>query len=145
VVLLRTEVSEESSASIIGVTRIGEIGSLLAVTSKQYQFLRSLLLLLVTTNVVPSSPILVILTMEVIRSSETSVFTRTTRDNILEYSSLHSHDRNNLKSYTSEIIFWFFYKLRHSPNSGTSVTNQYWIHEEIKSRLNSCNAFHHSA
>jgi hypothetical protein len=31
--LVRTEVSEEPSASIIRVTRIGELGSMLAVTS----------------------------------------------------------------------------------------------------------------
>jgi hypothetical protein len=39
--------------------------------------------LLVTANV-PSSPILVIMTMEAIRSSETSVHTRATRRNIFE-------------------------------------------------------------
>jgi hypothetical protein len=40
--------------------------------------------LLVTANVVPSSPILVTLMMEAILSSETSVLTRATRRNILE-------------------------------------------------------------
>jgi hypothetical protein len=35
VVLLRTDVSEELSASIIGVTRIGELGTTLAVTSNR--------------------------------------------------------------------------------------------------------------
>jgi hypothetical protein len=44
--------------------------------------LRSVLSLLVTTNVVPSSPILVTLVMEAIYSSETSVLTRATRRNI---------------------------------------------------------------
>jgi hypothetical protein len=34
VVLVRTDVSEELSASIIRVTRIGELGTMLAVTSK---------------------------------------------------------------------------------------------------------------
>jgi hypothetical protein len=33
VVLVRTDVSEEPSASMIGVTRIGEQGTMLAVTS----------------------------------------------------------------------------------------------------------------
>jgi hypothetical protein len=40
--------------------------------------------LLVTANAVPSSPILVTLVMEALRSSETSVLTRTTRRNMPE-------------------------------------------------------------
>jgi hypothetical protein len=46
-------------------------------------FLRSVLRFLVTANV-PSSPILIILMMEAIRSSETSVLTRATLHNIPE-------------------------------------------------------------
>jgi hypothetical protein len=38
VVLVRTDVSEELSASIIRVTRIGELGRRLAVTSNRYVF-----------------------------------------------------------------------------------------------------------
>jgi hypothetical protein len=44
----------------------------------------SLRRLLVTANIVPSSPILVTVMMEAIRSSETSVLTRVTRRNIAE-------------------------------------------------------------
>jgi hypothetical protein len=64
VALVRTNFSEESSAFIIRVTRIGELGTL-AVTSnlcnaaKKYYdivFLLSMHRLLVTANVVPSSP-----------------------------------------------------------------------------------------
>jgi hypothetical protein len=51
VALVRTDVSEERSASIIRVTRIGEPGTTLA---------RSVLRLLVTANV-PTSPIIVTL------------------------------------------------------------------------------------
>jgi hypothetical protein len=44
-------------------------------------FFRSVRRLLVTANLVPSSPILVILMMEAIGSSEMSVLTRATRRN----------------------------------------------------------------
>jgi hypothetical protein len=70
--LERTYVSEELSACIIKVTRIGELGTTLAMRW-----------LLVTTNV-PSSPILVTLMMETLSSSETSILTRATRSNIPE-------------------------------------------------------------
>jgi hypothetical protein len=64
--IVRTDVTEELNASFIRVIRIGELGTTLAVTSNRSTlvFLRSLRRLLVTANVVPSSPILVTLMKE---------------------------------------------------------------------------------
>jgi hypothetical protein len=69
VTLVRTDVSEELGASIILVTRI--------VISSQRASLPSY-------SYVPSSPFLVILMLEALSSSETSVLTSTTRPNIPE-------------------------------------------------------------
>jgi hypothetical protein len=72
VALVRIDVSEELSASIIKVTIIGELRTL-AVASNRHTLRRN-----------TSSPILVTLMMEELHSSETSVLTRITRRNILE-------------------------------------------------------------
>jgi hypothetical protein len=77
VALVRTDVSEELSASFIRVTKIGELGKTLAVTS---------------------SPIVTL--MEALSSSKTSVLTRFSNRNIPEDIILHSHRRENLKSYS---------------------------------------------
>jgi hypothetical protein len=60
VALVRTDAWEELSTSLIRVTRIGELGTTLALTSNRRTlvFLRSVGRLLVTASVVPSSPIL---------------------------------------------------------------------------------------
>jgi hypothetical protein len=84
--LVRTDVSEELSASFISVTRIGEPGTTLAVTSNRRTlvFLHSVLRLPVAVNVVPSSPIVITLMIGATCSSEMSVLSRATRCNIPE-------------------------------------------------------------
>jgi hypothetical protein len=73
VALVRTDVSEELRASFIRVTRIGELGTMLAVTSNRCTLRRN---------------------------TETSILTRATWRNISEDTILHSHCRENIKSYT---------------------------------------------
>jgi hypothetical protein len=69
VALVRTDVSDKRSASIIRVARISEVGTLAVISNPTYvAFLRSERRLLVTANVVPSSSILVTLLMEALRS-----------------------------------------------------------------------------
>jgi hypothetical protein len=74
------------------MTRIGELGTTIAVTSNRNT-------LLVRAYDVPSSPIHVVLMLEVIRLSATSILTRATLRNIPEDTILHSHRRVNLKCY----------------------------------------------
>jgi hypothetical protein len=82
VALIRTDVSEDGSASFIRVTRIGEQGTTLAVTSNRRRLRRSNVgRLLFRASVVPSSSILVTLMKEALRSSEMSVLARATRRN----------------------------------------------------------------
>jgi hypothetical protein len=82
VALVRTDVSEELSASFIGVKRIGELGTTLAVTSTTTWYFFAAGRLLVTASVGPSSPSPLTPIKEVRSSSETSVLTRVTRRNI---------------------------------------------------------------
>jgi hypothetical protein len=100
VALVRTDVSEER-IFYIKVIRIGEVGITLAVTSNRRTLRRKqrMCCLLVAANVVPCSPILVTLMNEALNTSNTSVLTRASRRNIAEDAIIHSHRRENLKSY----------------------------------------------
>jgi hypothetical protein len=86
--LVTTDVLEELSASLWIIV-----------------FLRSMRRLLVTSNIVSSSPILVTLMIEALPSSEISVLIRTTGHNISEDGILHGFHCENLKSYI-ELTGW---------------------------------------
>jgi hypothetical protein len=108
VALVRTDVSEELRAYQVLV------------------FIRSVRRLLVTASVITISPIFVTLMKEALSSSETSVLTRATRRNISEDTILHSHRRENLKSY---IFHYCHCYVRH-------VIQQGWSHVLYKCRVN---------
>jgi hypothetical protein len=79
VALVRTDDSEELGASIIRVTRIGELGTTLAVTATDAR----------CDEIV----------LHMLRSSETSALTKATPRSIAEEGIHHGHRRENLKSY----------------------------------------------
>jgi hypothetical protein len=92
VALVRTDVSGECIASIIRVTRTGELEMLAG-------YLGNVIRLLVTANVVPSLPILVSLMLEAICSPETStsqemaffIVTALKTSNLAWFASVYSH------------------------------------------------------
>jgi hypothetical protein len=114
VALVRPDVSEVRITSIIRLTRIGELKTLAVTCNRKtlrrnailyaiiLVLLRSVLRLLITVNVAPSSPFLVTLMMEATLSSEMSVLTKTTWRYIPEDCNPHSYRRKTLEAYTEQ-------------------------------------------
>jgi hypothetical protein len=92
-----------------------------AFTQRYYIVLRGMLQLLVTANVVPSSPILVTLMMEATRTSETSVLTRAVWHYIPEDGVLnsHCHETSNLTLFY--IFCMLSFQIAHRNIKGTNM------------------------
>jgi hypothetical protein len=98
----RTNSSISRMASSGMLRRVALVRTDVSSVAAHLAFLRSVRRLLVTASVAPSSPI-VTLMKEALSYSETSVLTRATRRNKPEDAILHSHSRDNLKSYICSI------------------------------------------
>jgi hypothetical protein len=98
--LVRTEVSEELVASIIMMTRIGELGTTLAVTSNRRKLRRNTWF---TDSWHPDEG-----GAQILRNVDSY---RATRSNFPEDAILHSHCLENLKSYISQIDLKFILTL----------------------------------
>jgi hypothetical protein len=91
-------------------------------------FLRSVRRLLVTTNVVPSSPIHVTLKMEALCSPEMLVLTRATQHNIPENGILHYlYFHNRVLVWLTETWFrsrnWIFFGYKHNKLQLLKISN----------------------
>jgi hypothetical protein len=123
VALVRTDVSKELNASFIRVTRIGELGTTLAVTRnrrtlQRNTFLGKFNLTAIATRALSNKGaiictsclhtvyvLVVVLRMSSVSSLRTGMYglTRATPRNIPEDTILHSHHHENIKSYITYV------------------------------------------
>jgi hypothetical protein len=126
VALVRTDVSEELSASIIMTTIIGRLETVLAVTGNR-STLRKF-----TNSFQPDDV--------GDASSETSVHTRATLRLIIENDIFHSHRRENLKSYIA-LTGWALWRRRNvSPvryELGSYTQEDNILHSHLRENLKS--------
>jgi hypothetical protein len=124
VTLVRTDVSEKHITPITRMKGFSEVGTTVVVTSYWNKLLRNTVLhLLVTANILPTSQILFTIMMEAVRSSETPFYGSATRRHIPENDILHN-------------IFSFNWHVHESSSSFTHLLSKRFIFKFNKKKRN---------